>query len=434
MKHLTQRGFALATVLACITVPAAAQDKDRRGFVWNDRPTIVFGEDVSLELKARGLVEWRRFDPEIGEDTFNLRTLRVGLAGEVTRHFEWEVEREIEHSVGDDADDDAEKKWRFGAWKDVAAEWKTFDSFRVKGGRFKMPFGLEQTTGVSDLDFAYRALGSSAIAPGRDRGVMVHGEIGRVGYQAGVFNDDGDNAESNEPQFVEQGEDLDDVGPSVAVRVTGDLLRLLPVGRLKSATLGVAYTTSSVPEGLNGLRGESLWGYDFFERVYVKGRRQRLGAQFDWSPGPTSLKAEWMQSREERNGQGNRDQDLSDYIGEAWYVAGTWFVTGEDKDSNINPKRPLLKGGIGAIELAARYDQLGFRSASTTGTPFTNPRSEYLLPNTDRVVTLGVNWITSPWTRVIINAIHEDFEDVNRTPESGTAAFWSGLIRLNIVF
>lgn len=418
-----KRVSLVAILLAFFVLPAAAQDK--RGFVWDDRPMIVFGEDITLELKARALIEWRRFDPEIGEDTFNLRTARVGLAGELTRHLEWEVEREIE---------EVDDKWQFGAWKDVAGEWKTFDAFRVKGGRFKMPFGLEQTTGVSDLDFAYRALGSTAIAPGRDRGVMVHGEVGRFGYEAGVFNDDGDNAESDEPQFVKQGEDLDDVGPSVAVRVTGDLLRLLPVGRLRSANLGLAYTTSRVPEGLNGLRGESMWGYDFFDRVYVKGRRQRFGAQFEWTPGPTSLKAEWIQSREERKGQGNRDQDLSDYIGEAWYVAGTWFVTGEDKDSNVNPKRPLLKGGIGAIELAARYDQLGFRSASTTGTAFTNPRSEYLLPNTDRVVTFGVNWITSPWTRVIINAIHEDFEDPNRTPEAGTASFWSGLVRLNIVF
>jgi phosphate-selective porin OprO/OprP len=426
------RVSTIAILLACTALPAAAQD--RRGFVWNDRPSIVFGDNISVEFKARALVEWRKFDPEIDEDTFNLRTARIGIAGELTRHLEWEVEREIDYSVGADEADTAEKKWRFGAWKDVYGEWKTFDKFRVRGGRFKMPFGLEQTTGVSDLDFAYRALGSSAIAPGRDRGAMAFGDLGRFTYEVGVFNDDGDNAESDEPQFVEQGEDLDDVGPSVAVRVTGDLLRLLPVGRLRSANLGVAYTTSSVPEGLNGLRGESMWGYDFFERVYVKGRRQRFGAQFEWTPGPASLKAEYIQSREQRKEQSNRDQDLSDYIGQAWYVAGTWFVTGEDKDSNVNPKRPLWKGGIGAIELAARYDVLGFKSAGTTGPAFTNPRSEHLLPNTDRVLTFGVNWITTKWTRVIINAIHETFEDANRTPESGTTSFWSGLIRLNVVF
>jgi len=265
---------------------------------------------------------------------------------------------------------------------------------------------------------------------------MVSGELGRFGYEAGVFDDDGDNAVSSEIQFVQEGQDLENVGPSFAVRVTGDLFRALPfTGRLRSANVGIAYTNSDVPEGLNSLRGESFWGTeDFFERVYVKGRRQRFGAQFDWSPGPTSLRAEWMQSREERNEQSNRNEDLSDFIANAWYVAGTWLVTGEDKDDDVNARRPLLKGGPGAIELAVRYERLGFESASTQGTPFTNPRADYLLPNSDSVVTFGVNWITSRWTRVIVNAIHEDFEDATRTPVPGTFSFWSGLVRLNIVF
>lgn len=419
---------AASLLLALAALPAQAQDKEpgRRGLVWNDRPAIVFGKDVSVELKGRALVEWRTFDPEIGEDTFNLRTARVGLQGELTRHFEWEVEREIT---------EVDDKWQFGEWKDVRVEWKTFDALSVTGGRFKMPFGLEQTTGVSDIDFAYRALGSTALAPGRDRGVMVAGDLGRLTYEAGVFDDDGDNAESDEPQFVAEGEDLASVGPSLAARLTGDLFRLLPVpDRLKSANFGVAYTNSEIPEGLNSLRGESVWGDEFFDRVYVKGRRQRLGLQFDWTPGPAGLKAEWIQSREQRKEQSNRDADLSDYIGTAWYVSGTWFVTGEDKDNNVNPRRPLFDGGIGAIELAVRYDELGFKSASTTGTPFTNPRSEYLLPNSDKVWTFGVNWLTTRWTRVILNAIHETFEDASRTPELGTTEFWSGVLRLNIVF
>jgi phosphate-selective porin len=428
-----KRPLIVAILIAFAAVPAFAQKKgDKRGFVWNDRPSIVFGKDINVEVTGRALVEWRWFDPDVGEDLFALRAGRLGLKGDLTRHIDWEVEREI--GAGDLAADDS--RIEFGDWKDVFVRWRTFDAARVKAGRFKIPFGMEQNTGVSELDFAYRALGSQKIAPGRDRGVMVSGQLGRVGYEAGVFDDDGDNAESSEVQFVEEGHDLENVGPSVAVRVTGDLFRAIPgSGRLRSANVGVAYTIADVPEGLNSLRGESFWGSeDFFERVYVKGRRQRLGAQFDWSPGPTSLRAEWMQSREQRNEQSNRNEDLSDFISNAWYVAGTWFVTGEGKDDNVNPKRPLLKGGPGAIELAVRYEQLGFSSASKEGTSFTNPRAQHLTPNTDSVFTFGVNWITTRWTRVIVNAIHEDFEDANRTPIPGTTSFWSGLVRLNIVF
>jgi phosphate-selective porin len=425
-----KRLLIVATLIAFAAAPAAAQDK--KGFVWNDRPSIVFGEDINVAVTGRALLEWRWFDPEIGEDLFALRAGRLGLKGDLTRHFDWEIEREI--GAGKVEEDDS--RIEFGDWKDVYVRWRTFDAARVKIGRFKIPFGLEQNTGVSELDFAYRALGSRTIAPGRDTGVMVSGALGRFGYEAGVFDDDGDNAESSEIQFAQEGQDLEHVGPSFAVRVTGDLFRALGVsGRLRSANLGIAYTNSDVPEGLNSLRAETFWGTeDFFERVYVKGRRQRYGAQFDWTPGPTSLRAEWMQSREQRKEQSNRNQDLSDFIGSAWYVSGTWFVTGEDKDDNVNPKRPFFKGGPGAIELAVRYEQLGFESASKEGVSFTNPRSEHLTPNTDSVFTLGVNWITSKWTRVIVNAIHEDFDDANRTPIPGTSSFWSGLVRLNIVF
>ncbi len=411
-----------ALFLSAVATTAAAQDK--RGLVWDDRPTIVFGEDVTLGIRGKLQLDWRRFDPQIDEDRFDFRTARVGLKGDLTRHFDYEIERAIE------------QEGSFGEWKDVYLNWSTFDAIRIKAGRFKMPFGLEQNTGATDVDFAYRSLASSTIAPARDRGVMAYGELGRLGYEVGLFDDDGDNGELKEPQFVAAGEDLKGVGPSFAVRLTGDLFRALPVpGRLRSANFGVAYTNASVPEGLNSLRGQSVWGtVDFFEPVYVKGRRQRFGAQFDWTPGPTGLKAEWMQSREQRLGQSNRNQDLSDFVGTGWYVSATWFVTGEDKDDDVNPRNPIFQGGIGAIEVAARYDQLEFGSAAKTGIAFTNPRADPLLANTDKVWTFGVNWMLNRWVRIITNAIHEEFADANRTPQPDTASFWSGLLRLQVVF
>ena len=132
-----------------------------------------------------------------------------------------------------------------------------------------MPFGLEQNTGVTEIDFAYRTLGSTKIAPGRDTGVMAYGELlgGSLAYEAGVFDDDGDNGELEGVSVRRRGpglEDLEDVGPSVAVRVVGDLFRGLPVhDRLKGAKFGIAYTNANVPEGLNSLQGEEVWGYRF---------------------------------------------------------------------------------------------------------------------------------------------------------------------------
>ena len=421
-----------ATLLVTVAAPALAQD--RRGLVWDNRPSIVLGEDINVDLRGRVQLDWRWFDPDVGEETFDIRTIRVGLKGNLTRHFDWEIEREIDKAA--DLEEEVEK-WRFGQWKDVFINWTTFDAFRVKAGRFKMPFGLEQNTGVSDLDFAYRTRGSVKIAPGRDTGVMAYGELidGALLYEAGVFDDDGDNGELEVERFIQEGQDLEDLGPSLAVRVVGELFRGLPVhDRLKGAEFGIAYTRSHVPEGLNSLFGEEVWGFNYVERVYVEGTRQRVGLQADWSPGPLGFKSEWMRSSEQRLGQSNRNEDLSDVLGTAWYTSATWIVTGEDKDSDVTPNNPLFRGGIGVVELGVRYDRLTFESASKEGPDFTNPRSDHLTPNADSTVTFGVNWMPIRWVKVVANGIRQSFSDVNRVPVVGTADYWSGLVRLQVAF
>jgi phosphate-selective porin len=416
--------FGLALGLTFGAGTAAAQSTEKRGLVWDDRPSIVFGEDLHVDLRAKMAFDWRAFDPDLDEDLYDLNVLRFGLKGELTRHFDFEIERELS-SDGDWTD-----------WKDVYLNWDTFDAASVRGGRFKMPFGFEQNLGRTDLDFIYRSRISTQLTPARDRGVMVYGRgLNRsISYEFGVFDTDGDNGKLDEPQF-DTGED-ERLGPTYAGRVSGAVLRPL-VGQdaaLRSLRVGLAYTNGHLPEGLNSLRGETPYGFDYFEPVYVKGRRQRLGVELDWTPGPASLRAEWIQTREDRLGQGLGDRDLSDVLGTGWYVSGTWLVTGQDKDQNISMRRAVIRGGPGAVELAARYEALGFGSASDEGLPERNPRAEHILENSDRLWTAGVNWYPMEHVKVVANAIHESFEDSQRTPLAGETVFWSGVLRLQIVF
>lgn len=420
--------IALIAVCLLVLTPAAIaaqqpdseEERPRRGLLWRNRPSIQIGEHVRIDLRLKLQADGRRFDPEIDEDEFDFRVRRAGLRGEITNHLEFDIERDLESD---------------GKWRDVWVNWRTFRQAELMAGRFKVPFGREELIGITDVDFAFRTLVSTTIPPARDKGVMLHGRFFRRGltYQVGVFEEDGDNGRLQEPQFSVTG-DPPGLGPSAAGRIT-----ILPLRAVSDAfdtfRIGAAYGAVDVPEGLNSLRGVSVFGTEeFFRPVYVKGMRRRWGAEAAYTPGPLGFAAEWMQSREERRNQGIRNNDLTDLLTTGWYGSVTWLVTGEDKEDFNNPRRALFDGGIGAIELGARYEELRFESDEKVGPAFPNPRAEHILSNADAVWTFGVNWFPNRWVRLTANAIHEQFEDAPRTPLPGTTEFWSGVLRLQVVF
>lgn len=416
--------LALCGALLLLPVQADAQarpdDKGpETGFHWRNRPSFQFG-DVRLDIRFKTQLDWRAFDPAIEEDEFDRRSIRGGINGEVGKHLEFQIEHDL---------------YNDGEWRDVFVKWRTFRQAEVSAGRFKVPFGREELISFSDVDFAYRALVSTTIPPARDKGVMVEGRFLKRGltYAAGVFDGDGDNGRLHGPQFAVNG-NPEGLGTSFAGRVTATPFRPL-AKTLETLRLGFAYGGVKVPEGLNSLRGQTVYGTeDFFEPVYVRGWRTRLGTEVSYTPGPFGLNGEWMRASEQRLGQGLGDTDLSDVLTTGWYAAATWLVTGEDKEDFNRPRRSLFQGGIGAVEVGARVEMLQFESEDKTGPAFRNPRAEHILGNSDRVWTVGVNWFPNRWVRVTVNGIREEFEDARRTPIPGTTEFWSALGRLQLVF
>ena len=228
--------------------------------------------------------------------------------------------------------------------------------------------------------------------------------------------------------------------PSLAGRVRVEPFRALARKTpFESLEIGVAATSTTVPVGPNHLQGESVLGVDFFPRhYYINGPRRRLGAEFSWSPGPASVKFEYICSTEARLGQGvgneaGLDNDLPDLVGRGWYVTGTWVITGEKKDGGVVPRKPLSGGGFGAIEVAARYEGLRFSSADETETPSSSPRAATVEANEDSVVTVGVNWYPNRWVKIQANVIREEFADAGRSPVPGQARLLSYVLRVQFV-
>lgn len=385
---------------------------EETGFRWKGYPSWHLGKGTHIDLRARVQFDVRDFesrtdDDDAAESDFARR--RIAVEGEIKGIVAFEIDAEVEGE---------------NPWRDVYANYQQFDSVQVQGGKFKLPFSLDENTSPTNLDFVYRSLAARVLAPGRDRGVMVHGRLldRIVRYELGLFDQDGRNARSRNPERV------------AGDRSLAGRLVVQPFRASKSVLAdlqgGVAFTSSDVPQGLRSLRGLTTFEETFFDPdLWVQGRRQRTGFELRWRPGPFSVKSEYIRVTTERRGQSVEDTDLSPLLASGWYISGTWAVTGEKKAAGLNkPRRPFLRGGFGALEVAARIEELKFSSAGTDGIPSSSVRADVIEASTDRVTTIGASWHLNQWVKIQLNAIKESVTNPRRgQPAPGSS--WSYVTR-----
>ena len=100
---------------------------------------------------------------------------------------------------------------------------------------------------------------------------------------------------------------------------------------------------------------------------------------------------------------------------QAWQLAATYLVTGEDATyGQVKPRRNFdpIGGGIGAWELAARVGQLLIdRDVYTMALPASRPRSHEAFE-----WALGVNWYLNPNVKMRSDYEHTGFRYGARRP------------------
>jgi phosphate-selective porin OprO/OprP len=402
--------------------PATETAQAIRG-VWREHPSIRAGRNLRLDFTFRVQEDVREAgdDPNPAEfPTWELHRLRLGIEGEIFRHIQFQVEREFKYAL-------SSVNFRT-PWRDVFVDVDYLDKAQVRVGRFKIPIGLDQLGGDTALDTIFRSLGGQYLAPGRDQGVMVHGRFFKRGlnYWVGGFLHDGENSKSSKMVGGDE---------TFAARLTGRPFRRLK-GPFAEAEVGTSFALTNVSDESvypNGLRARTVLSqYTVFDSVFVKGLRRRLGFDIDVSPGPFGVQADVLQVMDAREAQGLGNQDLSDARARSWYLAGSWVVTGEPKAGGVVPRKGLFMGGLGAVEVAARYDQIRFDSKQGIDPPFSNSRAETILPGGNRVWTFGVNWFVNRWSRIQFNAIREHSMDEGRSPTLDGTPFWSKLVRFQL--
>lgn len=148
-----------------------------------------------------------RFEPEDSpsRDGFEIFDARASLGGEVGIIFDYFIEGAFE-------EDDRLLSGEEGG----GLEFELLDArltlpfrpqLQLSAGQFKAPFGGETLLRKDAIRFLERALASRAIAPGRQVGIELHGEVleGRLAYRAGAFNGNGRRLENDDDSFLYAG-------------------------------------------------------------------------------------------------------------------------------------------------------------------------------------------------------------------------------------
>jgi phosphate-selective porin len=395
----------------------AAKQNSEFEFVMKKRPSLRFGDLVKVDFRTKIQADFRGFSEDVETEAgmFDPRRVRFGVEGRFAGDFEFEVEYEL---LPNDYQ-----------LRDAFLNYRRWRSLQFQAGKFKVPFGMDQRTGPTNLDFVYRSRIGAQLTPGRDTGLMLHGNFFEKGlrYEAGLFRHDGEIADA--------ADDYRTGGATSAARIEFRPAAFFSAPRLiENLQFAAAATYGHVREGQHSLRGRTSFGETFYSRMFVNGARMRQGAEVSWLIGGLALNGEFINVREQRRGQSLLGADLPDLFARGWYVSAVHPLFGRRPQGSSNRFAEYLPGlRHGALEAAARYEQIRFGSGPSAALPSRSTRASNVLGTSDRGLTFGLNWYPTRHTKFQVNAVREMIEDAFRAPVSGTNRYWTIVGRLQFV-
>jgi phosphate-selective porin OprO/OprP len=274
-------------------------------------------------------------------------------------------------------------------------------------GQFKEYYGLESLTSSNDTTFMERAMGSRLfhdIAEGSDGRRLGFGAstFGHDLWTAhlGVFGKSANASVENADGDVISASDDNVADPLVF----NGRLTVAPIHTEKTVVhLGFAGSwIDSKEEGGRirfRARPDARIGADrLVDTGTIDGGDTvgRYAAEAAFIYGPVSVQGEYLHADVSRIGTGTEDLGF-----DAWYAFASWIISGESRVydfeqgvfKNPKPYGVVGKGGIGAWEIAARYDGV-------------NLTDEDILGGREENLTAGLNWYPTPNFKFMANYVH----------------------------
>ncbi len=366
-------GAALGVIALAIAGGAQAQETTT---AWKGAP--LFQNDT-LTFKVRGRVYedfvHQEVDRQTGADfdanVTRLRTARLGVEG--TWNANWAYKAEFTVAGGS------------ANWEDLILEYKPTDSVSIMAGNFKT-VSFENISSSRYTTFMERGPFNDVLDIGRVMNVQV--KANGENWTAAVAVS-GDSLNNADPTATATGgsEVLGVNGRVTWVPINGDATKL-HVGawaRYRDRQDQANFTYQA--------RNNTNYGARYISTGAVGVADTMVGLEGVFIQGPFAVQAEWAKADVDR--LANVSSDFTTY-----YVAGSWFVTGEMKNLDVKKGEwgrtkilnPVTSGGLGALELAVRYDNTDLTNFNIPATA-----GEY------SAWTLGANWYVHPYVRFMAN-------------------------------
>jgi phosphate-selective porin OprO/OprP len=353
LDEIDQRSRILERKLELADEDQAKRLKETPVLAAGDKGFSITSPDKAYTVKIKGLLQadGRFFldDPALGaKDQFLIRKARPYVDATLGNLADFRIMADFTSTSA--------------PIQDAYIDFHPWTFLKLRVGKFKSPIGLERLQNDAAVKFIERSF-TSSVAPNRDVGVQLHGDIlgGAIYYALAAFDGAPDGGSvDGDVSFAK-----DFVGRLFLQPFKND-----PYSALNGLGIGVAGSTgnqkaSTAAPGLSGYvtaGQQSFFAYlsdskDATNTPFANKRRDRIAPQLYWFVGPFGLLAEHVISRHTVEKKGTRTK----LANQATLVQASYVLTGDANTydgvqvkENFDP----AKGTWGSLELSARFNQL----------------------------------------------------------------------------